>query len=90
MVHGEPEDLRACCTLCDVILLVAGDACHGESLCIAERCLALAVDDIVYRSAVVSVEDADVKDVLSEESLFAYLRNDIFTIIMDHDDLRKV
>ena len=76
--------------MCDVIFLVTGDACYGKPLGIAEGRLAFTVDYIVYRSLVVSVENADIEDVLAEESLFAHLGDDVFAVLVDDNNLRKI
>ena len=90
MVHSEPEELRTRCSLCDVVLLVSGNTCYVESLRIADSSLAFAIDHIVDSALVVSVKKTDMDDVLTEECLLRYLGNEIFTILADNDDLRKV
>ena len=90
MVHSEPEDLGTRSTLCHVVLLVSCDSGHCKSLGIAHRGLAFTIYYIIYRSAVVPVENAYIKDILSEECLLADLRDNVFSIIMDDDDLRKI
>ena len=90
MIDCKPENCGARSSLCDVIFLVTGDACYGKPLGIAEGRLAFTVDYIVYRSLVVSVENADIEDVLAEESLFAHLGDNVFAVLVDDNNLRKI
>ena len=90
MVHCKPENLRTRCTLCDVVLLVACHACDRKPLRIADRRLSVAIDDIIYGSLVISVEDAHIEDVLSEERLLAHLCHHVLAVLVDDDNLRKV
>ena len=87
VVHGQPEYLRSGRSLSDVILLVAGDACHSKSLGITYCSLALSIDDIIYCPLVIPVEKTDIHDVLSEECLVRHLCHHIFSILVDDDYL---
>ena len=90
MVHREPENLRPRRSLGDVVFLVACDACDGKPLRVAYGCLALPIYYIIYGSLVVSVEKSHIKDVLSEERLFADLGHTVLSVLVDNDNLRKV
>ena len=90
MVYSEPEELRTRCSLSDVVLLVASNAGYIESLRVADSSLALAINHIVDSALVVSVKETHMDDILTEECLLRYLGDEIFTILADNDDLRKV
>ena len=90
VVGGEPDHLRAFQASGDVVFLVAGHACDGETLRIVDGSLAFAVDYVVDGAGVASVEYSHVDEVLAEERLVGHFRDYVLSVPADHDDLRHV
>ncbi len=90
VVGGEPDYLGARLAGGDVVLLVARHGCDGEALGVVDRCLALAVDDIVDGTVVTAVEDVDIQEVLAEEGLVLHLGDAVFSVLADDDHLGEV
>ena len=77
-----------------VVLFVSRYAGDGESLGVVHSVLAgrfsVAVDDVVYSSAVASVVDADVEQVLAEIVFFGDFLYPVSSVLADDDDFRHV
>ena len=87
VVDGEPEDLGPFLAGGDVVVLVPGDAGDREPFGVGDAAFALAVDDVVYGSAVASVEHSDVKQVFPEEGFVRDFGDAVLAVLAYDDDL---
>ena len=89
-VGGEVHHFRSGRSLRQIVLLVAGDARHVETLDEAETLLAVAVNCVVGCASVVFLEDAEVEHILAYEQLLCYADNLIFSVFKEDDDIVEV
>ena len=76
--------------MCQVVLAVAHDGCHGKPLDVVGTLLAVAVHYVVDGALVILLEDVGIEDVLPHKLLVGYGSNDIASVAEEEDDIVDV
>ena len=89
-IGAEPHHLGARCALCEVVFLVAGNACDGETFHVVKTLFAVAVYDVVDGACVVALEYVEVENVFTDKHLLAHLHDLVFAVFVEDDDVVDV
>ena len=89
-INRHIEQLALWSTLRKVVNLITRNALNGTTLHHNRSTTTIAIEDIVYRTLVVTLKYTDVVDILIEEVLVRHLLDDIATILENYNHIVNI
>ena len=86
-IRAEIEDAGVGRTFCEVVVLIAADAGDGEAFDVVDALLPIPIDNIIYCTCVVALENVEVENVFPNEYLVGNAHEFVSPVAVEDNDV---